>query len=130
MTTGYLGPGGDLSWLMRRTLPSVTGVAVATPADLDKLVDTLAPQTPLHDYLQQHQGEQFFMSERLVVSPGAGVFTPTVDGAAVVEVGSLLGNVGQQEVRSPFAGALQGMLAVDGERVQFGQPIAWLRTAS
>jgi [acyl-carrier-protein] S-malonyltransferase len=125
-----LGPGGILSGLVRRTLPSAIHVSVATPPDLDKLVDTLAARTPLHDYLAQHQGEQFFMSERLVVSPGAGVFTPTIVSDADVEVGSVLGNVGEQEVRSPFAGALQGMLAVDGERVQFGQPIAWLRTAS
>ena len=45
---------------------------MAAPDDLDKLVDTLAARTPLHDYIAQHQGEQFFMSERLVVSPGVG----------------------------------------------------------
>ncbi|MDQ1397133.1 MAG: [acyl-carrier-protein] S-malonyltransferase [Acidimicrobiaceae bacterium] len=126
-----LGAGGVLSGLVRRTLPSVTGVAVATPADLDKLVDALAGDTPLHDYLSQHQGEQFFMSERLVVSPGAGVFAPADDAAPeTVAVGELIGKVGTHEVRSPFAGSLMGMLAMAGERVQVGQPVAWLRTQS
>jgi [acyl-carrier-protein] S-malonyltransferase len=43
--------------------------------------------------------------------------------------GTVLGLVGEQEVRSPFAGILVGVLAVEGERVTTSQPIAWLRTA-
>ena len=31
------------------------------------------------------------------------------------------------EVRTPFAGQVIGWLAADGERVQEGQPLAWLR---
>ena len=46
-----------------------------------------------------------------------------------IDVGALLGRVGDVEVRSPFEGAVMGMLAFDGERVQVGQPIAWLRSA-
>ena len=41
----------------------------------------------------------------------------------------LLGTWPATEVRSPFAGTLMGVLAVDGERVMTSQPIAWLRTA-
>ncbi|MEY2416247.1 MAG: [acyl-carrier-protein] S-malonyltransferase, partial [Ilumatobacteraceae bacterium] len=43
-------------------------------------------------------------------------------------VGDVLGQVGDTEVRSPFAGVLQNYIAVDGERVTMRQPIAWLRT--
>ena len=35
-----LGPGGVLTGMVRRTIPDVRGVAVAVPADLDKLMDT------------------------------------------------------------------------------------------
>jgi [acyl-carrier-protein] S-malonyltransferase len=124
-----LGAGGVLSGLVRRTLPQATGVGVATPADLDKLVDTLAGDTPLHAYVTKHEGESLFMSERLVVSPAAGLFEPANDVKERIDVGALLGRVGDVEVRSPFEGAVMGMLAFDGERVQVGQPIAWLRSA-
>ena len=71
------------------------------------------------------------MTERLVVSPGAGVFTPLsgLDGGTTIEAGQLIGRVGSLDVRSPFAGQLMGYLAVDTERVTSSQPIAWLRTA-
>ena len=49
------------------------------------------------------------------------------DGASI-HVGTLLGTIGDVEVRSPFAGELQSYIAVDGERVTLRQPIAWLRT--
>ena len=32
-------------------------------------------------------------------------------------------------MRSAFRGFLMGMLAVEGERVREGQPVAWLRAA-
>jgi len=41
-----------------------------------------------------------------------------------------VGLVGEHEVRSPFAGSVVGVLAVDGERVTTSQPIAWLRSGS
>ncbi len=68
----------------------------------------------------------------MVISPGPGVFEPTGDAPATeatVEVGTLLGSVAGHEVRSPFSGWLMGMLAQPGERVQTGQPIAWLRAS-
>jgi [acyl-carrier-protein] S-malonyltransferase len=67
----------------------------------------------------------------MVVSPAAGVFAPAVGLAPgfVLTPGTVLGTVGDQEVRSPFAGTLVGVLAVEGERVTTSQPIAWLRTA-
>ena len=74
------------------------------------------------------------MTERMVVSPAAGVFTvdprwAAHEADAKVDVGDLLGTVGAVEVRSLFSGVVQGFIAVDGERVTPSQPIAWLRTA-
>ena len=77
------------------------------------------------------EGEHLFATERLVVSPAAGIFHAQRRGigvGAVVGVGHLVGRVGDHEVRSPFAGELMGVLALDGERVTASQPIAWLRT--
>jgi [acyl-carrier-protein] S-malonyltransferase len=45
-----------------------------------------------------------------------------------IDVGTVLGHVGEHEVRSPFRGELQSFIAVDTERVMARQPIAWLRT--
>ena len=82
---------------------------------------------PLAGLAQQY----LFAHERLVVSPAAGVFNPIgglTDGT-IISVGTVLGTIGDVEVRSPFAGELQSYIAVDGERVTLRQPIAWLRTA-
>lgn len=130
-----VGPGGVLTGLARRTVPDVPTLAVATPDHLDALVDAVAGTGPLHDYALAHQGEHLYMSERVVVSPAAGVFEPAPApppmGRArgrVVEVGEVLGMVGTTEVRTPFAGAIMGHLAMSGERITQGQPVAWLRT--
>ena len=87
-----------------------------------------ATATPLATPI--HEGEHLFAIERLVVSPSAGVFTKiqTVANNTAIEVGLVLGHVGDTEVRSPFAGMLQNFIAVDGERVTAHQPIAWLRS--
>jgi [acyl-carrier-protein] S-malonyltransferase len=119
--------------MIRNTLPSVSTVAVSAPADLDRLVDAVSGNTALHTYAVGHQGEHLYVSERLVVSPGAGIFhpidLPELQVGCRVEVGTLLGTVGPSEVRSPFAGRLEGTLAHPGERVQTGQPIAWLHAS-
>lgn len=125
-----IGPGGSLASMISQTLPSMTTVSVSRPDDLDRLVDAVADDATLHAFAAGHEGEQLYVSERLVISPGSGVYVPAGGAPAVgagVEVGTLLGHVGAAEVRSPFAGHLVGMLAQDGERVQSGQPIAWLR---
>jgi len=84
------------------------------------------------------------MSERVVVSPSSGIFSPEAslqapgagllpgtdvgsDQSSAIDVGALVGRVGISEVRTPFAGQVIGWLAADGERVQEGQPLAWLR---
>jgi [acyl-carrier-protein] S-malonyltransferase len=127
-----LGPGQSLSTMVGHTLPSVTTIAVSVPSDLDHLVDVLSGDSVLHAYALGHQGEQLYVSERVVISPCAGVFEPTdmaLAAGSTVEVGTLLGMVSTTEVRSPFAGILKGNLAHPGERVQTGQPIAWLHAS-
>jgi [acyl-carrier-protein] S-malonyltransferase len=124
-----LGPGGVLTGMAKRTLDKVRAMSVAVPEDIDKLLEWIAggSSTPL----VQLEGEHLFATERLVVSPAAGVFTPiaTVGEGALIAVGDVLGHVNDAEVRSPFAGLLQSYIAVHGERVTLRQPIAWLRTA-
>ncbi len=143
-----VGPGGVLSGLARRTVPDATAIAVGTPDDLDRLVDSVAGET-WSAYPATHQGEHLYTSERVVISPAAGVFEPAPHLAApgpaglgeagtpapghegaVVVVGDLLGTVGSAEVRTPFAGTVVGFLAHPGERVAAGEPIAWVRVAA
>jgi [acyl-carrier-protein] S-malonyltransferase len=123
-----LGPGGVLTGMAKRTVESARTISVATPEDLDKLIEWVNAGSPRG--AAQLEGEHLFMSERLVVSPAAGVFTPAGDIAdgGTITVGALLGHVGETEVRSPFAGILQSYIAVHGERITLRQPIAWLRT--
>jgi [acyl-carrier-protein] S-malonyltransferase len=122
-----LGPGGVLTGMAKRTVASGRTISVATPEDLDKLIEWVGTDVPSPPRLE---GEHLFASERLVVSPAAGVFTssPGIADGSVIEVGAVLGHVGEHEVRSPFAGTLQSYIAVDTERVTARQPIAWLRT--
>jgi len=141
-----VGPGGVLTGLARRTLPDALASAVAAPDDLDTLVNALAGSENWQAYAAAHQGEHLYTSERVVISPSAGVFEPAVGLAAPgpgalspegtdipggegapVAVGDLLGRVGTVEVRTPFAGMVVGFLAHPGERVAAGEPVAWLR---
>ncbi|MGB3734356.1 MAG: ACP S-malonyltransferase [Ilumatobacter sp.] len=122
-----LGPGGVLSGMAKRTTDGRT-ISIATPDDLDKLLEWVdaASTTPSG----QLEGEHLFAVERLVVSPAAGIFTPVSDIAegASIDVGTVIGHIGETEVRSSFGGQFQSFIAVDTERVTLRQPIAWLRT--
>ena len=122
-----LGPGGVLTGMAKRTLDGVRTITVATPDELDRLIEWIGkePTAPSGT----HEGEHLFAHERLVVSPGAGVFaTAGIPDGTTIEVGSILGYIGEVEVRSPFAGILQSYIAVDTERLAPRQPVAWLRT--
>ena len=124
-----LGPGDVLSRLVKRTLKGRRPLSVSAPEDLDSLLESLAASSVRP--AAAIEGEHLFATERLVVSPGAGVFRSDDAGlevGATVAVGQLIGRVGEREVRSPFAGQLMGMLTLEGERVTASQPIAWLRT--
>ncbi len=124
-----LGPGEVLGRLVKRTVKGSRPLSVTAPDDLDSLLEALAASAARPSSAME--GEHLFATERLVVSPAAGIFEPSegVAAGAAVGVGQLVGRVGDHEVRSPFAGELMGVLAVDGERVTASQPIAWLRTA-
>ena len=123
-----LGPGGVLTGTVKRTAKDCQALKVNAPADIDAVLEALAG--PPVAAVGPLEGEALFATERLVVSPGTGVFQPTDDHllGTGVPAGQLLGHVGDTEVRTPWAGVIMGFLAVDGERVTASQPIAWLRT--
>jgi [acyl-carrier-protein] S-malonyltransferase len=123
-----LGPGGVLTGMAKRTVEGARTISVATPDDLDKLLEWIA-QIPVATAPPSVEGEYLFAVERLVVSPAAGIFTPIgLNDGTHIQVGTVIGHVGETEVRSPFAGVLQSYIAVPTERVTPRQPIAWLRS--
>ena len=127
---GYveLGPGGVLTGMVKRTVEGSRSISVSTPEELDALLEWVSQVAP--PVATVHEGEHLFVVERLVVAPAAGLFTPKpglVDGARI-EVGGVLGHVGDVEVRSAFAGILQNFIAHSGERLAMREPVAWLRT--
>jgi [acyl-carrier-protein] S-malonyltransferase len=121
-----VGPGSVLSGLVKRTLKDASRITINTPEDVAELLESISN---VSSPAPAHEGEYLFATERLVVSPAAGVFTPDdkVEVGAPITRGSVLGAVGDVEVRSAFAGEVQGFLALPGERVTARQPIAWLR---
>ncbi len=123
-----LGPGAVLTGMAKRTVTGSRTISVATPEDLDKLLEWVGAGTPTGP--RQQEGEHLFAVERLVVSPAAGIFTPVggLGEGSTIEVGTVVGHVADVEVRSPFAGVLQSFIALDTERVTNRQPIVWLRT--
>ena len=127
-----LGPGAVLTGMAKRTVTDARTISVQTPEDLDKLLEwgepSLASSRP--SLQTAVEGEHLFAVERLVVSPGTGIFTPlgSIEDGARISVGTVIGHVGDLEVRSPFSGILQSYIAVDTERVTTRQPIAWLRS--
>lgn len=127
-----MGPGNVLTGLVKRTLRKHRRLSVSKPDDLNGLLEALARNPEDHSQAhKQIEGEQLFATERLVVSPAAGIFA-AADGVAAgksVGVGHLIGRVGTHEVVSAFAGELKGILAFSGERVTTSQPIAWLVTS-
>lgn len=128
--TGFveLGPGGVLTGMAKRTVENARTISVSTPEELDKLIEWVGSSSPTS--AAQIEGEHLFAVERLVVSPSAGVFSPiqSIDIGSNISVGTVIGSVGETEVRSPFAGVIQHFIALPGERLATHQPIAWLRT--
>src|SRR3974390_1401590 len=135
------GPGGVLAGLAKRSLPEIQSLAVSRPGDLDTLMDQISAAGTWRAEPALHQGEHLYTSDRVVVSPSSGIFTPesslqapgtgllpgtadsATDPSSVIEVGDLVGRVGVSEVRTPFAGQVIGWMAAAGERVQEGQPL-------
>lgn len=135
-----VGTGGVLTGLAKRTVPDLDAISVASPDDLDRLVVLISSRSPITPQVESHQGEHLYISERMVVASQAGIFEPAkelVDPSGTprisitnskIKVGQSIGTVSGIEVRSPFAGELMGLIAVSGERVTIGQPLAWLQT--
>lgn len=127
-----VGPGTVLTGLTKRTVADAGTVSLATPEDVERLAEAV-PTPPSHPAVPP-EGEHLHMAERLVVSPAAGVFSPAdrwrehLTGTRV-EVGDVLGTVGDEEVRSRFSGVIMGIIAHEGEQLLRSQPVAWLRTA-
>jgi len=136
------GPGEQISRAARSSLPprAVQAHAIGSPEDLDELVARLIATPSLR---RRSVADHATLASRLVVSCATGPFRPAPDvahampklaglseddeaGEVHVEVGDLLGWVGDDEVRSAFAGTLGGLLVIDGERVIASQPVAWL----
>ena len=124
-----LGPGGVLTGMAKRTLDGARTISVATPEELDKLLEWVARgvadrRRPPRGRAPLRQRAPRRQPRRRHLPPAAGL----ADGTTI-DVGTVLGRVGEREVRSPFAGTLQSYIAVDTERVTARQPIAWLRTS-
>ena len=124
-----LGPCTVLTGMAKRTLKDATTLSVGTPEDVDTLLATVTDLGSV-ELATAGAGEHLYVTERLVVSPCAGIFTPRegLEGDQTVAVGDVLGWVAEEEVRSPFSGVMMDLMALDGERVTARQPIAWLRT--
>ena len=122
-----LGPGTVLTGMARRTVKGSTTLSVSKPGDIDNLLESLSHNSETGGV---DEGEQLHAVERLVVSPASGVFQPAVgmEPGTRIGTGHIVGQVGSQDVRSAFAGSMQGWLALEGERVTQSQPLAWLRT--
>ena len=124
-----LGPGGVLTGMAKRTVDGARTISVVD-ARGPRQAARVGRRRRRRRGAGQLEGEHLFAAERLVVSPAAGVFTPVGELArrrADRRSATVLGHVGDHEVRSPFAGVLQSYIAVDGERVTIRQPIAWLQ---
>ena len=128
-----LGPGDALSTMIRNTLPSVSTVAVSAPADLDRLVDAVSGNTALHAYAARPPG-------RAPLRLRAGGDQPRGRDLPARRRTGAAGRVPPSRwapcsARSDRGGPLavrrppEGTLAHPGERVQTGQPIAWLHAS-
>ena len=124
-----IGPGSVLTGLTKRTLKDASRITVNSPEDVDQLLEALGSTAAVQSPAPAVEGEQLFATERLVVSPSAGVFLPSNDVVVgnSINRGDVIGTVGDAEVRTAFSGEIQGFLALPGERVTARQPIAWLR---
>lgn len=129
-----LGPGSVLTNLVKRISPDTRAVSVSSPEDIDGLVDAMTEGTHANEDLTTHHehGEHLTLNEKLIISTATGLFDflDPPAGPAIgdhLEVGRAVGKVGDTEITTQFAGTLMGTLAIVGERVTVGQPIAWIR---
>ncbi len=124
-----IGPGKVLTGLTKRAEPNTQRLNINEPSDLDQLLDLIAPTSSTDGTGVSHEGEHLFSTDRLVVSPTAGLFRPVsnLEVGQKVSNGEILGHVGTVEIHSPFSGELMGWIAIAEERLTASQPVAWLR---
>ncbi len=124
-----IGPGKVLTGLTKRAEPNTQRLNINEPSDLDQLLDLIAPTSSTDGTGVRHEGEHLFSTDRLVVSPTAGLFRPVsnLEVGQKVSNGEILGHVGTVEIHSPFSGELMGWIAIAEERLTASQPVAWLR---
>src|SRR3954447_12825336 len=86
-----LGPGGVLTGMAKRTVTGAGTLSLAVPDDLDRLLEFVAGERV--GSAPTLQGEHLFATERLVVSPAAGVFSHqgTPQEGAHIETGEVVG---------------------------------------
>jgi [acyl-carrier-protein] S-malonyltransferase len=115
-----LPPAGTLTALVRRELREVTAVAVRTPDDLP------AARAAVAEHAATHVGH--VPAWRVVVAPSAGTFAPRdVEHLAPGDaVGRVVGRRAETEVVAPHGGVVVEWLALDGDPVKPGQPLARL----
>jgi hypothetical protein len=79
------------------------------------------------------EGEHLAVDERLVVSPGAGIFHPVEHLPRAVLPGTTVGFLrtgrNQIDIVCPFEGELVALVVEAGERLTAHQRVAWLRAA-
>lgn len=118
-----IGPGTAVTAMAKRTVDG-TCLAISAPDALDALLEALAGPADT-----EPAGEQVHLLERLVVTPVAGTFRGdrSLERGAAVQAGDVVGHVGTTEVRSGFTGTFGGLLALEGQRMDPSEPVAWLR---
>ena len=107
-----LGPGGVLTGMAKRTVDGARTISVATPEELDKLLEWVHAGSP------RRVGPSTRAS---TCSPSSGSWSARPPACSTpvgglrdgtrIEVGTVLGHVGDTEVRSAFAGVLQSYIA-------------------
>jgi [acyl-carrier-protein] S-malonyltransferase len=120
-----LPPGGTLTGLARRALPSVAQLAIKTPEQLDAARELIAE----HAEHAQPDGHGHLPEWRLIVAPTSGTFRspPRRDGATTVaptgELGTVVTRGGERAVTAPWPAEIIEWLAEDGDPVSEGQPL-------
>jgi len=118
-----LPPAGTLSAIAKRTLPGVEILALRSPDDLEAARALLHPAPA--------GAPEPSMPFRIAVAPSAGAFVPAAVGegdrvAAGAALGQVRGRREQHDIRLDSDAVLIEWLALDGDPVTVGQPLARL----
>ena len=123
-------PARVLTGMVKRTAPGARAVACRRPSDLDTLLEVLRIEAPARS--AHHEGEHLFATERLVVSPAAGVFAPAADvadGAARSTPGPCSATSAATRCARRSPECSRAARRAPASASPPASPIAWLRTA-